>query len=63
MPPSESKRVQEHEAMLREALSRPGVKEVMEVYKAWLEVDLGLTPYRVATKEPHQITTTNSTNQ
>lgn len=63
MPQSESKRVQEHEAMLREALSRPGVKEVMEVYKGWLEVDQGLTPYRVATKEPHRITTTNSTNQ
>ena len=29
-PPS--KRAAEHDAMLREALARPGVREVMEVY-------------------------------
>ncbi len=63
MPRSDSKRAQEHNVMLREALSRPGVKEVMEVYQGWLEADQALTSYRLATKEPLQITTTNSANQ
>jgi hypothetical protein len=59
---SNSKREREHADMLREALARPGVREVMEVYQNWQKVDQGLTPYRLATKEPQRVTTTNSAN-
>jgi hypothetical protein len=59
---SNSEREREHAEMLHAALARPGVREVMKVYQDWLKVDQGLTPYRLATKEPQQITTTNSAN-
>ena len=54
-----SKREQEHAAMLREALARPGVRGVMEVYDNWREKDRGLDAYRAATKTPASTTTTN----
>ena len=56
-----SRREQEHAAMLEEALSRPGVREVMKVYSGWWEKDRGLDAYRAATKAPARITTTNHT--
>ena len=59
---SSSRREREHADMLRAALARPGVREVMKVYQGWQKADQGLTPYRLATKEPQQITTTNSAN-
>ena len=59
--PADSKREQEHAAMLKEALSRPGVQEVMDVYNAWWERDRGLDAYRAATKTPARATRTDHT--
>ena len=59
---SDSEREQEYEAMLKAALARPGVHEVMKVYDGWREKDRGLGAYRSATKDPHCILTTNSSN-
>ena len=56
-----SRREQEHAAMLKEALSRPGVREVMDVYSGWWEKDRGLDAYRAATKTPARTTTTDHT--
>ena len=57
-----SKRTEQHEAMLREALRRPGVREVMEVYDAWQRADHGLDAYRAATKKATEFTTTDHAN-
>ena len=56
-----SRREQEHAAMLKEALSRPGIREVMEVYGGWWEQDRGLDTYRAAAKMPARTTTTDHT--
>ena len=58
----ESEREQERAAMLREALSRPGIREVMQVYQGWQRLDHGLDPYRTATKRQNLITTTDHAN-
>ena len=60
-PPST--REQAHAKLLREALKRPGIREVMRVYNDWRQVDRGLDPYRAATRAPHRITTTDHANQ
>ena len=57
-----SKRTEQHETMLREALRRPGVREVMEVYSAWERADSGLDAYRTATKKAGEFTTTDHAN-
>ena len=57
-----SKRAEQHEAMLREALRRPGVREVMEVYDAWQRTDHGLDANRAATKKAVEFTTTDHAN-
>ena len=62
MDKSPSKRAQEHAAMLKEALARPGVREVMEVYGAWQEIDRELETYRAATRTAPTITTTDHAN-
>ena len=46
--------------MLQEALSRPGVREMMRVYEGWREKDRGLDSYRIAIQKVPKITTTNS---
>ena len=56
-----SRREQDHAAMLEEALSRPGVREVMKIYNGWWEKDRGLDAYRAATKTPARTTRTNHT--
>ena len=48
----DSKREQDRKTMLGAALARPGVREVMEVYRNWQKADSGLDAYRAATKEP-----------
>ena len=58
-----SAREQAHAELLREALERPGIREVMRVYEHWHHVDRGLEPYRTATREPQRITTTDHANQ
>ena len=57
-----STRTEQHEAMLKEALARPGVREVMEVYGAWRQVDRELDAYRAATRTAETITTTDHAN-
>ncbi len=57
-----SKREQAKDAMLEAALARPGVREFMEVFQSWEKADRGLDPYRLATKEPGQIITTDHAN-
>ena len=56
------KRVEQHGTMLREALRRPGVREVMEVYGAWERADKELDTYRAATRRVARFTTTDRTN-
>ena len=57
-----SKRAQEQDAMLKEALARPGVREVMKVYGDWQQADKGLDAYRTASKERRVVTTTDHAN-
>lgn len=57
-----SKRAEEHAAMLKEALARPGVREVMKVYGDWQQADKGLDAYRAASKEGRVVTTTDHAN-
>ena len=57
-----SKRGEQHRAMLKDALARPGVREVMEVYGAWQQIDRRLSTYRAATAARPQITTTDQAN-
>lgn len=56
-------REQAHAALLKEALQRPGIQEIMRVYEDWRRVDHGLDSYRTATREPQRITTTDHANQ
>lgn len=59
----ESQRAQEHDAMLREAMSRPGVREIMEVYKhAERRVGLWSTPYWALARRMGGPTVTDHTN-
>ena len=55
-----SRREREHAAMLDAALARPGIREVMDVYRGWQEKDRGLDAYRSAAKAAGRVTTTNS---
>jgi len=48
----ESRREQELAAMLEEALSRPGVREAMAMYRRWQEADQSMEAYRTATLDP-----------
>lgn len=57
-----TKRADQHTAMLDEALRRPGVREVMEVYGAWQRADNGLDAYRAATRRVREFTTTDHAN-
>ena len=59
---SSSRREREHTELFERALARPSVREVMNIYDNWREKDRGLNSYRAATKNPEQITTTNSSN-
>ena len=55
-----SRHGREHAAMLDAALARPGVREVMDVYRGWQEKDRGLDAYRSATKSPGRVSHSNS---
>lgn len=57
-----SKRTVERDAMLQEALARPGVREVMKVYGGWQQVDKGLDVYRAASRKGRIVTTTDHAN-
>ncbi len=57
-----SDRKSERAAMLEEALRRPGIREVMVVYRHWEQADRRLDPYRTASEEPIVVTTTDRAN-
>jgi len=58
----ETKRTDEHAAMLKEALARPGMREVMEVYGGWRRADKALEAYRAARRRAWIVTTSDRTN-
>ena len=58
----DSKREREHAVMLKEALSRPGIHEVMQVYQAYRKVDRELNSYRSATKRRGKVIATTQTH-
>ena len=47
--------VKEHDAMLREAMSRPGVREVMAVYQNWKRADVLLDNHRRMNEKPTKV--------
>lgn len=57
-----STRAQSYEEMLKEAQSRPGVREMMEVFGHWQKADKGMDAYREATRRRNITTTTTHTN-
>lgn len=57
-----SQREQQHADMLREALSRPGIREVMQVYENWQKADRAMDPYRLAAKQHETTITTDQAN-
>ena len=61
-PTKHSNREQAHAEILKEALSRPGVHEAMQVYRNWPEKNQNLKSYRSAIQKPPIITTTNSSS-
>lgn len=54
-------RAEAHDAILQEALSRPGVREVMKVYENWRMADEALAPYRQILNRQRQTATSNHT--
>ena len=58
----QSSRESQRVNLLEEALRRPGVREMMIVYRDWQRADRGLDPYRAATKQPMKTTTTDHAN-
>ena len=57
-----SKREQKHAEMLKEALNRPGIREVMKVHQAYQRADKGMHSYRQATKRYGTVTRTTRTH-
>lgn len=54
-----SDRQAECASMLEEALRRPGVREMMQVYRNWQQADQGLDAYRAATAGRPDTTTSD----
>ena len=57
-----SKREQEHADMLKEALARPGIREVMKVYQDYQQADMGLDAYRLVTRRRGKVIRTTRTH-
>ena len=57
-----SERQKRQAALLEEALSRPGVAEMMAVYENWREHDRELDSYRWVTAGTRRFGATNHTN-
>ncbi len=55
-------RQEKHEAMLREALSRPDIREMTEVYGDWRERDRLLEPFRSMTARRYSASTSDRCN-
>ncbi len=60
--PSRTQREQAYAALVKEAQNRPGIREIMSVYEDWRQVDRGLDPYRMATREPQLVSATDHAN-
>lgn len=58
----ERTRAEAHDAMLQEALSRPGVREFMEVYQNWRKAESGIDHYRRTVKRRGKVTTSDRTS-
>ena len=52
----------ERAAMLKEAMSRPGVREVMEVYQSWKKTDGSLDNYRRMNKKGANVVVSDNAN-
>ena len=52
----------ERAAMLKEAMSRPGVREVMEVYQNWKKTDGSLDNYRRMNKKGANVVVSDNAN-
>lgn len=48
--------------LMEEALNRPGVREVQEVYHHWLKKNRAMDNYRQSQIRPKNIQTSDSTN-
>lgn len=57
---SGSRRERERDLMIEAALARPGVRDLMDVYRGWQEQDRRLDTFRSATKSAVRVTTSNS---
>ena len=60
--PSSPTRTEQQEALLQEALARPGILEVMRVYENWKEQDQAQEPYREAMRDHPVIIATDHVN-
>ena len=60
--PARPTRTEERDALLEEALARPGVREVMRVHGNWQELQQVLETYQNATHARPVIIATNHTN-
>ena len=58
----ESDRQRELHTMLKEAMARPGVREIMKVYHGWVNVSRVYESYLQATTPHGRVTTTDHPN-
>ena len=59
---SPSKREEARAALVAEAIRRPGIREIMDVYENWRHADRGLDPYRAATRWAFELPATDHSN-
>jgi len=52
----------EHDALLKKALARPGVRKIIQIYGTWLEKDRHLNTYRAAKTDARKTTTSASSH-
>lgn len=60
--PARPTRTEERDALLEEALARPGVREAMRVYDDWQKSQQVLETYRETTRERPVVIATDHTN-
>ena len=58
----ESDRQRELDTMLKEAMTRPGVRDMMKVYHGWVNVSRVYQSYLQATTPHGRVTTTDHSN-
>ena len=60
---TESDRQKAYEKLLQEALSRPGIPELLEMHRSWRDANRTFDSYRTLTRPAPGTTTTDHTNQ